>query len=160
MNKAEFKLIFDNYFEDIRRFVYYRCSDEELSSDIAQDVFMKVWEKRAQFSNEKVKALLYKIANDMVISDYRRNTTKLNFSKNMVLEDHDLTPQNELEFEELKQRYADVLEMLPENQRSTFLMSRNDELKYNEIAQRLDISVKTVEKRISATLQLLKVKLL
>ncbi len=160
MNKAEFKLIFDNYFEDIRRFVYYRCSDEELSSDIAQDVFMKVWEKRVQFSNEKVKALLYKIANDMVISDYRRNTTKLNFSKNMVLEDHDLTPQNELEFEELKQRYADVLEMLPENQRSTFLMSRNDELKYNEIAQRLDISVKTVEKRISATLQLLKVKLL
>jgi len=52
------------------------------------------------------------------------------------------------------------LEKMPENQRTVFLMSRNDELKYHEIAECLNISVKTVEKRMSAALKLLRNELL
>jgi RNA polymerase sigma-70 factor (ECF subfamily) len=64
------------------------------------------------------------------------------------------------EFEEMKNRYSEALLLMPNVQRATFLMSREEDLKYHEIAQRLGVSVKTVEKRISGALQILKNKLL
>jgi RNA polymerase sigma-70 factor (ECF subfamily) len=57
---------------------------------------------------------------------------------------------------QLKLKYETALSRLPEKQRTVFLMSRNEELKYAEIAERLDISVKTVEKRMSAVLAYLR----
>jgi RNA polymerase sigma-70 factor (ECF subfamily) len=79
----------------------------------------------------------------------------------MTLEnDNPLSPDEELAFEELASSYAKALEKMPETQRVVFLMSRNDELKYSEIATCLDISVKAVEKRMSAALQFLRTELL
>ena len=45
LGKTEFKLLFDTYFDAIRSFVFYRCGDANVASDVAQEVFMKVWEK-------------------------------------------------------------------------------------------------------------------
>ena len=45
INKAEFKQLFDKYFDTIRSFIFYRCGDTDAASDMAQDVFMKIWEK-------------------------------------------------------------------------------------------------------------------
>ncbi|TFH26757.1 MAG: RNA polymerase subunit sigma-24, partial [Bacteroidia bacterium] len=45
MNKEQFKSLFDRYFDDIRRYLYYRSGDEALSTDLAQDTFMRIWEK-------------------------------------------------------------------------------------------------------------------
>lgn len=72
ISKAEFKQLFDKYFDTIRSFIFYRCGDRDAASDMAQDVFMKIWEKREQLDNLNLKPLLYKIANDMVISNYRK----------------------------------------------------------------------------------------
>jgi RNA polymerase sigma-70 factor (ECF subfamily) len=161
IGKIEFKQLFDGYFDTIRSFIFYRCGDTELASDMAQDVFMKVWEKREQLSNDNPKALLYKIANDLVISNYRKNNTRLDFEASMTTQnDAPLSPEEELAFEELSSSYAKALEKMPETQRVVFLMSRNDELKYSEIADCLDIGVKAVEKRMSAALQFLRTELL
>jgi len=157
---TDFEDIFDRYFDDIRSFVYCRCSDEELASDIAQEVFMKLWEKRERLRREKIKTLLYKMAKEQVIDDYRKSIVRLDFIRRIQLDNYDLSPQENMQFEELKQRYLEALNLLPELQRTTFLMNRNDNLKYHEIAKQLDISVKAVEKRISAALQFLKTQLL
>ncbi|NDV83306.1 RNA polymerase sigma-70 factor [Bacteroides sp. 51] len=159
VDKQSFKHIFDDYFDPLRNYIYYRCSDEEAASDIAQDVFMRIWEKRDQLDAFRIKPLLYKMANDMIISHYRKQTVQLNFEKDVYTEEESLSPQDDMQFSELKKRYASALSDMSEGLRETFLMSRNDELKYYEIAERLDISVKTVEKRISAALKLLKEKL-
>lgn len=161
IGKAEFKQLFDEYFDTIRSFIFYRCGDADVASDIAQNVFMKVWEKREQLCSSYLKSLLYKIANDMVISNYRKDECRSNFERCMMpRNNHALSPEEEMQYREVAAKYARVLEQMSEAQRTVFLMSRNDELKYHEIAERLDISVKTVEKRMSATLQLLRAELL
>ena len=161
ISKAEFKQLFDKYFDTIRSFIFYRCGDRDAASDMAQDVFMKIWEKREQLDNLNLKPLFYKIANDMVISNYRKSSTRLDYEVSMSIQiDSPLSREDELNFEELASTYAKALEKMPELQRVVFLMSRNDELKYSEIAQCLDISVKAVEKRMSAALQFLRTELL
>lgn len=161
ISKTEFKELFDKYFDTIRSFVYYRCGDTETASDITQEVFMKIWEKREQFEVSDIKSLLYKMANDKVISDYRKGQTQLNFEQSMVIEhDYDASPEEIAEFEELKTIYSKALADMPENQRVTFLMNRNEGLKYHEIAENLNISIKAVEKRISTALAYLKKELL
>lgn len=161
LNKAEFKHLFDTYFDTIRNFIFYRCGDTDMASDMAQDIFMKIWEKRSQLDNANLKSLLYKMASDSVISNYRKVTTRLNFEQSMVIQvNHSLSPEEELAFEELTFSYAKALEQMPEIQRIVFLMSRNDNLKYHEIATCLNISVKAVEKRMSAALLFLRKELL
>ena len=156
-----FKDVFDKHFDAIRTFIFYRCGNSDLSSDMAQDVFMKVWEKREQLSNLNLKSLLYKMANDMVISNYRKSKSHIDFVQNMTFQTNETaSPDEVLNFEELASSYAQALEKMPETQRTVFLMSRNDELKYHEIAEHLGISVKTVEKRMSAALQFLRTELL
>ena len=161
MKKSEFKDIFDSYFDSIRNYIYYRYADESIASDIAQDVFMRIWEKKDTIDTKNIKALLYKMANDMVISEYRKSTIRLDYAKDMVATGiENLSPQEILQFEELKTRYSSALDEMGEVQREAFLMSRNEELKYHEISDRLGISVKAVEKRITGALQFLKTKLL
>ncbi|KAA6301337.1 MAG: ECF RNA polymerase sigma factor SigW [Candidatus Ordinivivax streblomastigis] len=160
LNKTEFKHLFDTYFDAIRNFVFYRCGDIEAASDVAQEVFMKVWEKQAQLNNDNLKSLLYKIANDMLITNYRKEVSRSDFGQSMKHDsDFGQSPEDEMLFNEFASSYAKALEQMPEAQRTVFLMSRNDELKYHEIAERLDISVKTVEKRMSAALQMLRTEL-
>jgi len=161
LNKTEFKQLFDAWFDTIRSFIFYRCGDVDLASDMAQDVFMKIWEKRETLAGNNLKALLYKMANDMVISNYRKETSRNNFMQEMKLRhDYGLSPEDESLYMETAARYAAALEKMTESQRTVFLMSRNDELKYYEIAERLDISLKTVEKRMSAVLRFLRKELL
>ena len=161
ISKAEFKQLFDRYFDTIRTFIFYRCGDTDMASDMAQDVFMKVWEKREQWTGDNLKSLLYKMANDMVISNYRKRTRSAHFRQSMVLHGEEtVSPEEDLLFEELASSYASALEKMQETQRTVFLMSRNDGLKYQEIAGYLDISVKAVEKRMSAALQFLRTELL
>ena len=161
INKAQFKQLFDTYFDTIRSFIFYRCGDADAASDMAQDIFMRVWEKRGQLENEHLKSLLYKMANDLVISNYRKDNTRQEFEQSMTHPNGtSLSPDEELAFGELTATYARALEQLPETQRVVFLMSRNDEMKYHEIATCLQISVKAVEKRMTAALQFLRNQLL
>lgn len=161
LNKTEFKLLFDTYFDAIRSFIFYRCGNTNVASDIAQDVFLKVWEKREQLNKANLKALLYKIAKEMIISNYRKETSRNDYEQNMTFHNESaLSPEDEMLFEEFASSYAKVLERMPETQRIVFLMNRNDELKYHEIAERLNISVKAVEKRMSSALQFLRTEFL
>lgn len=161
LGKVEFKQLFDCHFDTIRSFIYYRCGNADTASDMAQDVFMKIWEKRKDLKEDNLKSLLYKIANDLVVSNYRKDLTRMNFQQDMMHQTNEsLSPEEELAYKELTSTYADLLHKMPETQRVVFLMNRNDELKYNEIANLLDISVKAVEKRMSAALQFLRTKLI
>ena len=161
LSKKEFKLLFDTYFDAVRSFIFYRCGDTDMASDIAQEIFMKIWEKKEQLHNNNLKALLYKMANEMVISSYRKETSRNHFEQDMIRNDAScLSPEEEILFKELTTSYARALEQMPEKQRIVFLMSRNDELKYHEIAGLHDISIKTDEKRMNSALQFLKKVLL
>ena len=157
LNKAEFKTCFDLYFDAIRNFIYYKSGDSELATDICQDVFLKVWEKKIEYRTEAIKGLLYKMANDRFINQIRRDKVANKYKDTIDLRvKNNISPQDTLEYNELKGRYEEALAELPEKQREVFLMSRLEGLTYREIAERLDISQKAVEKRMSNALSKLK----
>ena len=159
MTKEQFKTLFDLYFEDIRRYLYYRCGDTTVSTDLAQDTFMRIWEKQMILLPGKDKALLYKIAGDLFVSYTRRERLRREAPGRIHFELRENSPEDQYQYRELQDKYEKALMKLPENQRITFLMSRAEELSYQEIATRLSISVKAVEKRISGALSHLRKEL-
>lgn len=159
MTKEQFKTLFDLYFDDIRRYLYYRCRDTTISTDLAQDTFMRIWEKQMDLLPGKDTGLLYKIAGDLFVSNTRRERLRKKAPGEIRFEQRESTPEDELQYQELQEKYEKTLMKLPENQRIVFLMSRTEELTYQEIATRLSISVKTVEKRVSGALSRLRKEL-
>ncbi len=151
--------MFDQHFDAIRNYIYYRSGDADLATDLAQEVFMHLWEKQPDYHPKATVGLLYKMASDEFISHYRRQKLELNYKSALSFKLQDVSPEEELEYKELQQKYEKVLAGLSEKQRVVFLMSRMDGLKYHEIAERLRISVKAVEKRMKYALDDLKSKI-
>ena len=109
---------------------------------------------------ERDTGLLYKIAGDLFVSHMRREKLRREAPKEIRFEQRESSPEDELQYIELKEQYEKVLMKLPENQRVVFLMSRTEELSYKEIATRLSLSVKAVEKRMSGALSRLRKELI
>ena len=156
MTPAEFKNLFDNHFDEIRNYIWYRCGNESLASDIVQETFTKLWEKRPYKDKSNLRALLFKMAGDIFVSNYRKQNSELKFRATLNHEQETITPEEELQFNELKNKYEEALNKMPENQRVIFLMNRMEKKKYREIAEAVGIGIKAVEKRMSHALNFLR----
>ncbi len=117
---------------------------------------MRIWDKQMDINPKTVKGLLFKIAGDLFITRYHREKIAFNFFSVYEPDMESLTPEEELNFQELKNAYDIALKSMPEKQRVVFLMSRIDGLKYKEIAEHLGLTVKAVEKRMGLALQHIK----
>ncbi|MBI9053514.1 MAG: sigma-70 family RNA polymerase sigma factor [Bacteroidales bacterium] len=150
-----FKKYFDEYFDDIRNFIYYKCSDIELSEDLSQEVFVKLWERMDSIKPESVRSYLYTIASNLFKNHYNRK--KIEFKFISTLEDFDNeSPEFIMEFKEFDIQLQKTLSDIPEKSREVFLMNRIDKLTYAEVADRLNISVKAVEKRMKKALEIIR----
>jgi len=103
--------------------------------------------------------LLYKIAGDMFVSHIRRDRLSRTKIQELSFEMEESGPDADLQYKELKGKYERVLSLMPEKQRIVFLMSRMEDLSYQEIASRLSLSVKAIEKRMTGALSLLRQEL-
>jgi RNA polymerase sigma-70 factor (ECF subfamily) len=159
VSEKEFKYCYDEYFDAIRSYIYYRSGDEELSSDLAQEVFLRLFEKDFEFIESKTKNLLYSIANQAFLMHLRGKKVSDRHLQSIELRYENEDPQQQLQYAELKKEYEKTLADMPEGQRVVFLMSRAEDLTYREISERLELSVKAVEKRMSQALKLLREKL-
>ena len=159
MNKQDFKNLFEMHFSQVRSYVFIRSGNTELATDIAQETFLKIWEKQGIIQNDKVKGLLFKIASDLFISHYRKEKRSFEFFTHYHFNDVSDSPEEQMQFEQLKESYRLALENMPENQRTVFLMSRVENLKYSEIAEMTGIGVKAVEKRMTKALDYLRLNL-
>ena len=92
MTAKDFKMIYDLHFDDIRRYLIYRSGDQELSGDIAQNVFMKVWTKKIDIASGNIKSLLFKMATDDFISHTRRKKVEREYTNRLDLK---LTYEND-----------------------------------------------------------------
>ena len=160
LTKEEFKNIYNQYFDTIRRYIYYKSGNSDLATDIAQETFIKVWEKQFDFKSKKIVPLLYKISSDQFVNHIRRESVEKEYLKEFKFNFIEGKRDNILEYKELKQTYENALIKLSEKQREVFLMSRLEELTYKKIALRLEITVKAVEKRMSIALSELKRQLI
>ncbi len=159
--KEDLKSTYEQHFSAIRNFIYFKTRESGLSEDLVQDVFIKLWNKRDTIRKETVKSLLYTIANNLVINHfnhmkvvYAHETDSARYGNNEFN-----TPQFIIEEKEYETRLNEVINMIPEGSRDVFLMNRIEKMKYDEIAERLDLSVKAVEKRMSKALLIIREEL-
>lgn len=153
MTHSEFKTLFDKEFAKVRNYVFYRSGNTEVATDIAQETFLAIWEKQNKINIETVKGLLYKIANDKFVSFYRKEKRSFDFFNHFEIDSNENTPEEIIQFNELKKYYKKALAQMPEKQRTVFLMSRAENLKYREIAEIIGLSEKAVEKRMKGALE-------
>lgn len=151
-----FKALFDTYFSQIKNFIYYKVTDVDLAEDIAQECFLKMWENRAKINPVTAKSYLYTIATNLSINHIKKQSVIYKFINRKFNNTETQTPLYVLEEKEFDEHLQKALAGLPEKQRIVFLMNRIDDLKYAEIAERLDISVKAVEKRMTLALKKLR----
>ncbi|HEX3009908.1 MAG TPA: sigma-70 family RNA polymerase sigma factor [Bacteroidales bacterium] len=156
INQADFDDIFKNLYVPIRNFIYYKSGNVEFSEDIAQDAFLKIWEKREEIRPETVKQLLYTTANNLFLNKLERQKVSFNFRSSFKNDKLAESPEFELEMKEFDARLQTAIASLDDKKRTVFLMNRIDKLTYWQIAESLDITVKAVEKRMEKALAFLK----
>jgi RNA polymerase sigma-70 factor (ECF subfamily) len=159
MSLQEYREVFRELYKPVRNFIYFRCSDADMAEDIAQDVFLKLWETRSRIDKRTVKAYVYTIAHNLTINNVKRRQLQYNFRKAPTQDRDTDSPEKMMELDEYDQRLQKVLSSLPEGGREVFLMNRLEDLTYQEIADRLGLTVKAIEKRISKVLKILREKL-
>jgi RNA polymerase sigma-70 factor (ECF subfamily) len=149
-------MIYDTHFDDLRRYLIYRSGDQDLSGDIAQNVFMKVWTKKIELASGNIKSLLFKMATDEFISHIRRKKVERAYSDSIDLKLVQESDNGDDELKDKKEQFKKALNQLPEKQRTALLMNKMQGLTYEEIAESLNLSEKAIEKRISQALGTLK----
>jgi RNA polymerase sigma-70 factor (ECF subfamily) len=159
--ESEFEKVFKKHFKGLHAYACTILKDDIMAEEMVQNVFCRLWEKTDHIDiRESVSGYLYR-------SVYHES---LNYLKHLkVREAHrDYTLHQEqqsasasqaFELSELETRLDVALRELPEKCRTIFQMSRFEELKYQEIADRLQLPVKTVENQMGKALRLLRVKL-
>ncbi|MEK9516767.1 MAG: sigma-70 family RNA polymerase sigma factor [Flavobacteriaceae bacterium] len=155
MTAKDFKMIYDAHFDDLRRYLIYRSGDQDLSGDIAQNVFMKVWTKKIEIASGNIKSLLFKMATDEFISHIRRKKVEKEYTKSIDLR-LIREPNNNDDLLEKKVLFQKALNQLPEKQKTALLMNKIQGLTHKEIAEILNLSQKAIEKRIRLAMETLK----
>lgn len=153
LGSEEFKSLYDKYFDSIRRYIYYRSGDKELSNDLAQDTFMQIWKKKFKITDEGLKNLIYKIANQMFLNFIKQKKNNENLLKNI---NFNVEYNDDQISEERRNKFNLALSNLNEKQRSVLLMKKIDGYTNKEIAVYLNISIKAVEKRMTQAIKNLK----
>ena len=148
-----FKLLYDKYFAPLIRFALYRTNSMDLSRELVQEIFFRMWIKRELLNPEKsVKSYLYKSLNNLII-----NRSKLHSTKNISIEDISRKKNYKADMDiDFLIDMQENINRLPEKIKTVFLLSRVEGYKYNEIADICGISTKAVEKRMSRAFLILK----
>ncbi|WP_346859720.1 RNA polymerase sigma-70 factor [uncultured Draconibacterium sp.] len=156
LKKSEFVELFNEMYQPVKNYVYYKTGDMEVAEDVVQDTFVKIWEKREEIRPKTVKALLYTIAGNLCKNRFEHQQVVFEFANNYKHEFNNSSPEFELELKEFEAKLQGAIEKLNEKNRTVFLMNRIDGLTYKQIAENLELSVKAVEKRMKNALSELK----
>lgn len=131
-------------------------SDTNTAEDLVQEVFIHIWEKQAEI---ELRGNIQTYLRAMVVNrslNYLRGKVKFTGDDSGVdgmLADRSFMPDSALQFSETDSKVNRVIAALPDAPRLVFILSRYEELSYREIGERLDISVKTVEKHMTTALK-------
>lgn len=159
--QLDFESLFKENFRALHAYAITILRDEAMAEEIVQQVFCKLWERRDSLKIEvSYTAYLYRaVYNDCLnhLKHLKVRAAHHSHALRQSANSHDT--DNQVGLRELQARLEAALKTLPEGCRTIFQMSRYESLKYHEIAERLDISPKTVEAQMGKALKLLRVAL-
>lgn len=161
-----FESVFKFWYESLVHFADEYISDLESARNIVQNIFMRLWEKHELVDpDSNLKSYLYMATRNACLSHIRHLRVENTYFKNSLRNHEDLQLNYEaldelnlekIDFSRLEKLIQDTIDSLPERCREVFLMSRYEEMKNKEIAEKLNISVKAVEANITRAINKLR----
>ncbi len=156
INKSGFIDLFNRMYQPIKNFAYYKTGNINVAEDIAQETFLKLWEKRNEIRQKTIKSLLYTIAGNLCKNRFEHQQVVFEFANRFTQNETSVSPEFELELKEFNEKLQIAIGGLKEKNRVVFLMNRIDGLTYKQIADNLGLSQKAIEKRMKSALDELK----
>ena len=159
---TEFENLFKSHYAELCGFANKYLEDLEAAEEIVQAFFVKFWENR-ETVNAKTsqRSYIFTSVKNACLNQIKHIKIREEYKvvNQREMEDSQYAVDDEFEATELDQKIRKSIESLPEGRRRVFIMSRFDGLKYKEIAEKLKISVKTVENQMGSAIKYLKSEL-
>lgn len=156
-----FEHIFQKHYDELVRYAFTLLKEQDLAQDMVQKLFVNLWEKRDHLEiQSNIRSYLFTAVYRTCLNKLKQ--IKEDRNKRVPLENEQIkavTTDNFVIQGELEQSIARAMEKLPEKCREVFGLSRIKNYSYAEIAQALDISVKTVENHMGKALKMMRVEL-
>ena len=151
--------IFDRYYKYLVVTAYRLINDDHQARDIVQDVFFNLWKKRAAIQpNTSLKAYLRQAVVNRTI-DIIRSRKRMAYQEDMgsfQKPSLEASAQQQLEEQDLQLVLQQAINQLPERCREIFALSRFEHKSHKEIAETLNISVKTIENQMTKALKIIR----
>ena len=151
-----FNGLFDTYYVPLCHFACRYLSDLDTSRSIVQEVFIDLWVRRGKLTVDySIKSYLYQSVKNRTIDYLRKQKESAELSASLEELRH-AQPRDLITETELSARISQAINQLPEKCREIFLLCKFDGMKYSQIAEKLEISVKTVEMQMGIALKRLR----
>ena len=154
-------LLFKEFYNRLVYFSYQLVRDKHQAQDIVQDAFIKYWGQQQNVAPAKaaIKNYLYSIVRNASLNAIRHGKVADGYLQNVNKEPEEPPVIEAIIAAEVLAELHTALQSLPENYRTISFMGYFDDMKNQEIADELDMSVNTVKKQKQRALQLLRLKL-
>lgn len=161
-DKGAFTELYRLYYYDLCNYAFSYIKRTDISEEVVQDVFFNIWKLRKEWNPiDKPRAYLYKAVRNKSLDYLKHRKIEMQWEidyKESNINTDDMAEQGH-DRQELKKAIKSVVEQLPERRKTIFLLSREHGLSYKEIAEVLELSVKTVEVQIGRTFKAMRDKL-
>ena len=157
-DRIAFRQLFDQYYKYLVVTAFNLHGDRDKARDLAQDVFLELWRRREEIQIQSaLKSYLRRAVVNKTINYIKAQRLNLGEEDHTFeREDHAASAQQLLEKEDLQELINETIEGLPEKCRLVFTLCRLEHLSHKEIAEKLDISTKTVENQMTKALKVLR----
>ncbi len=158
-DSSALRYLFDSQYLKLCQYAYTFLKDMSEAEDVVQNLFVEIWERkgglevRQSLQQYLFRAVYYKCLNALEYKQVRRNYAAKEQQTDQVEVYHEEAGENK------RMAIQNAVEKLPEKCRQVFVLSRFEELKYAEIADKLGISINTVENHMGKALKLLRAEL-
>ncbi len=161
-SKADFELLFTTHYSNLCSYANGFLKDLDASEEIVQEVMVKIWMNREELKiNTSIESYIFRAVRNGSLNLLKHVNIREEYKSFKERENQSL--QHSLEDEmistELEGKIRQAIDQLPLERRKIFIMSRYNGLTYNQIASKLDISVKTVENQMGKALKFLREEL-
>ncbi len=157
-----FDHLFQVYSRNLYRFAFSLLKNKEDAEGIVQEVFLRVWNRRAGIdSTRSFKSYLFTISYNLIIDELRLRMKEKEYIHHLekFFATEEIIANSEADYNLLKSQIDEMVAKLPDKRKQIYKLSREEGLSYKEISEKLHISVKTVENQINLAIKFLKYSL-
>ena len=153
-------MVFRDYYKPLVRYGTTFLKDSDEAEDVVQQVFVSLWEKRSQQDiHTSVRALLYKAVHNACLNRIKHQKVRRVYAEDWKATQEQSAVTDTVQAKELDEKIHAAIGSMPEQCAKIFKMSRFEQLRYQEIADQLGLSIKTIENQMGKALRIIREEL-